>query len=79
MPLTEFESENLYTKVSLPDIITAPVERGSVLGTMSVYLNDEILCESTLIAGKTIKQKKMLEHMLDVIQVWLQLMKEPRT
>ncbi|MDD4295431.1 MAG: D-alanyl-D-alanine carboxypeptidase [Ruminiclostridium sp.] len=79
MPLTEFESENLYTKVSLPDIITAPVERGSVLGTMSVYLNDEILCESTLIAEKTIKQKKMLEHMLDVIQVWLQLMKEPKT
>lgn len=76
LPLTEYEAENLYTKISIPDTIKAPVERGANLGTISVYLNDEILCESAIIAEKSIKEKKILEFMLDVIQAWLELMIE---
>lgn len=76
LPLTEYEAENLYTKISIPDTIKAPVERGANIGTISVYLNDEILCESAIIAEKSIKEKKILEFMLDVIQAWLELMIE---
>lgn len=76
MPLTEFEAENLYTKISLPDMVKAPVEKGENIGTISVYLNDEIICESMIIAERSIKEKRMLEYMLDVFQAWLELMKE---
>lgn len=76
MPLTCYEAENLYTKISLPNIVKAPIESGEILGTISIYLNDEILCETTIKAEKTIKQKKMLEYMLDVIKVWLELVKK---
>src|SRR5690606_12340760 len=76
LPLTEYEVENLYTKISIPDIIKAPVEKGENIGTISVYLNDEILCESAIIAERSVKQKKIPEYLLDVIQAWLNLMKE---
>ncbi len=75
MPLTDYEAENLYTKISLPDKVKAPIEKGEIIGTISVYLDDEILCESTIKAVKSIKNKTILEYLLDVIQVWLGLMK----
>lgn len=37
MPLTDYEAENLYTKISLPDKVKAPIEKGEIIGTISVY------------------------------------------
>jgi len=76
MPLTESEYQNLYTKVSLPSIMMAPIKEKEFVGTLSVYLNDEILCESAIYAGKSIKKKNMLQYLVDVFIVWLKLMRE---
>ncbi len=76
MPLTDSELEKLYTKVSLFDIIQAPIEEKTVVGTISIYLEDKILCESSIRTGKAIKQKTMLEYLLDVFIIWLKLMRE---
>lgn len=76
MPLTESEYQNLYTRISLPSILMAPIIERDFVGTMSVYLNDEILCESVIRAGKSIKKKNMLEYLVDVFIAWLKLMRE---
>ncbi len=76
MPLTESEYQNLYTKVSLPDLVRAPIQEREVVGTISIYLNDMILCESVIRTGKSIKQKTIMEYFVDVFITWLKLMKE---
>lgn len=75
LPLSDAEMENLYTKISLPDHVQAPVKEKSVVGTLSVYLGDKILCESSIRAGKTIKQKTVLQYFIDVFIEWLKLIK----
>jgi len=75
MPLSDAEAENLYTKISLPDYIHAPVAEKTVVGTLSVYLDDKILCESPIRAGKSVKQKTVLQYLIDVFIEWLKLIK----
>ena len=75
LPLSDTEMANLYTKVSLPEYIQAPVTEKSVVGTLSVYLGDKILCESPIRAGKSIKQKTVLQYFIDVFIAWLELIK----
>jgi D-alanyl-D-alanine carboxypeptidase (penicillin-binding protein 5/6) len=76
MPLTESEYQSLYTRISLPSAVTAPIKERDFVGTLSVYLNNEILCESVIRAGKSIKKKNMLQYLVDVFIVWLKLMRE---
>lgn len=76
MPLTESEYQSLYTKISLPSEVIAPIRERDFVGTLSVYLNDEILCESVIRAGKSIKKKNILEYLVDVFIAWLKLMRE---
>jgi len=54
----------------------APVNERDFVGTLSVYLNDKILCESVIRAGKSVKKKNMLEYLVDVFIEWLKLMRE---
>lgn len=75
LPLSDQEVANLYTKVSLPNYIQAPIAEKSVVGTLSVYLDDKILCESSVRAGKSIKQKTILQYFIDVVIAWLKLIK----
>jgi len=75
MPLSDSEAENLYTKISLPEYVYAPVSEKTPVGTLSVYLGDEILCESPIRAGKSVKQKTVLQHLIDVFIEWMKLVK----
>lgn len=75
MPLSDSEMANLYTKISLPGYVHAPVTEKSVVGTLSVYLGDRILCESPIRAGKAVKQKTIYQYFIDVFIEWLELIK----
>jgi D-alanyl-D-alanine carboxypeptidase (penicillin-binding protein 5/6) len=75
MPITDQEKERLYRKTSLPDILYAPVQQKEAVGTVSIYLDDKILCESVIRAGKMIKQKTILHNILDVFILWLEMIK----
>lgn len=74
IPVTDEELEMLYTKVSLPQKVLAPVTERTPVGTVSVYLNDTILCESVIRTGKAVKQKTILQYFIDVIIAWMRLM-----
>lgn len=75
LPITESEKSELYTKVSLPGLLHAPIQQKEIVGTMSVYVGDKILCESVIRAGKTIQRKNMLQYVLDVFIAWFRMVK----
>ncbi len=75
MPITENEKSELYTRISMPGLLQAPVKQKEIVGTVSVYLGDKIICESVIRAGKAIKSKNMLQYVLDVFVAWFKLMK----
>lgn len=75
MPVTEAEKGKLHTRVSMLKGIHAPVKQKQIVGTVSIYLGDEILCESVIRAGKEIKQKTILQYVLDVFYCWFRMIK----
>lgn len=75
LPITTEEKNNLYTKVSLPDILHAPIQQKEAVGTLSIYVGNKILCESVIRAGKTIRQKTMPQYILDVFIALFKLFK----
>lgn len=75
LPVTESEKGELYTRISMPEFIHAPIRQKQIVGTLSVYLGDKILCESVIRAGKAIKSKNMLQYVLDVFVVWFRMVK----
>ncbi len=75
MPVTESEKACLYTKISIPKTLYAPIRQKEIVGTMSVYLGEKILCESVIRAGKAIRTKNMLQSVLDVFMAWLKMVK----
>lgn len=50
---TGLSVSDLVRKETIQDQITLPVEKGEVLGNVSYYLNDVLLCETNLVAADT--------------------------
>ena len=48
------EGELIQSKVTWNHALKAPIERGALLGTLSVYLDGELIGETGLYAGKTV-------------------------
>lgn len=75
LPVTEIEKNELYTRISLPKSLHAPIRQKQIVGTLSVFLGDEILCESVIRAGKNIQSKTVLQYILDVFIAWFKMVK----
>jgi D-alanyl-D-alanine carboxypeptidase len=56
----DIDVSNIARKVNLPESIDAPVQKGDVLGTLSLSLAGEKLGEVNLIAGEDIKRSTLL-------------------
>lgn len=52
------EALNLETKIELKRDLRAPVRKGQVLGSISVYYNKELVTGANLVAGENIKKIK---------------------
>lgn len=68
IPLTENELKSVKTIIDVPDRIDAPVEKGSKIGSIKVYLNGKLLKKTDIIAKKNIKKKNSLEKSIDYIK-----------
>lgn len=68
------EIDMLSTRVSLPAEIQAPVRKGTILGTVSVYRGDEIIGESPLIAMESAERKVFTDYLSQVVDNWLHIM-----
>lgn len=65
------EKDTLYTKISIPKKVTAPVKKGTIMGTISIYKNDSILAETSLIALNSAERKVLSDYINQVVNEWV--------
>ena len=65
----------LFTRVSLPERLTAPVQKGAILGTVSVFQGERIIAESSLIAMESVSKKTIKNYINQVIDNWFRIMR----
>ena len=68
LPLKEGELEQIYISQSLVPNLHAPVERGSYLGKIQLYIQDELLYTSNVYIDQTIKKNDVLDYMKKGLQ-----------
>ncbi len=62
--------EKLEANVDLPNIMTAPIQQGTQLGTLKIQLNGEVLIEKPLVALQTAEQAGWWSRSMDGIGLW---------
>ena len=67
------QKDMLYTRVSLPEDIMAPVKRGSVMGTVSVFQGEKIIAETSLIALNGAEKMRLADYIAKVFHQWIKL------
>jgi D-alanyl-D-alanine carboxypeptidase (penicillin-binding protein 5/6) len=67
------QKDMLYTRVSLPESIMAPVTQGSILGTVSVFQGDRIIAETSLIALQSAEKMELIDYIEKVVYEWLKI------
>jgi len=68
------EEDMLSTKVSLIAELQAPVRKGTILGTVSVYKGSGIIAESPLIAMESAEMKVFADYLSQVIDTWVHIL-----
>ncbi|HHU90571.1 MAG TPA: D-alanyl-D-alanine carboxypeptidase [Clostridiaceae bacterium] len=69
--LKHSQRDNLYTRVSLPEKVMAPVRQGSILGTISIFQGEKIIAETSLITIESAHKMDFMDYFQDVIKKWL--------
>lgn len=68
------ERDMLSTRISLVKEVEAPIRRGTILGTISVYKGDEIIGESSLIAMESADRKQFVDYLNQVVDHWVHML-----
>lgn len=68
------QKDMLFTRVSIPETVTAPVKKGSIMGTVSVYHGDRIIAETSLIAMNSAEKKELKDYIMEVFIEWSKIL-----
>jgi D-alanyl-D-alanine carboxypeptidase (penicillin-binding protein 5/6) len=69
--LKHSQRDKLYTRVSLPEKVMAPVRQGSIMGTISIFQDDKIIAETSLITIESTQKMELWDYFQNVIKKWL--------
>ncbi len=69
-PLTEDELKNIKIEISKPDFIDAPLPKGSEIGDIKIFLNNDLLFSEKIFTIDDIKPKSVLQRMKDFFNNW---------
>ena len=69
--LKHSQRDNLYTRVSLPEKVMAPVRQGAIMGTVSIFQGDRIIAETSLITIESAQKMELWDYFQNVIKKWL--------
>jgi len=69
--LKHSQRDNLYTRVSLPEKVMAPVRQGAIMGTVSIFQGDRIIAETSLITVESAQKMELWDYFQNVIKKWL--------
>lgn len=64
LPLKEGEIEEIYLSQSIVPILTAPVNRGTLLGNISLYIGEEELYKRNIYLDQEIKKNTVLDYII---------------
>ena len=64
LPLKEGEKEQIYISQSIVPNLYAPVQRGSYLGNLELYMRDELLYSKNIYLEQEITKNNVLDYML---------------
>lgn len=64
---------NINKTVSLQDTISAPIQKGQGLGTVTFSLNDEIIATTSLVSDTSVNKINLLSMTGNVIHNWFNL------
>lgn len=67
------EVDSLYTRVSLPEKVEAPVRQGTIMGTVSIFQGDRIIAETSLIAMNSAQRMRFSDYMSIAIKKWIHI------
>jgi D-alanyl-D-alanine carboxypeptidase (penicillin-binding protein 5/6) len=68
-------SSNITTNIVLNENITAPIQKGDVLGKAEFYLNDELIASTNLVSNTTIKKLNAINMYERVTGSWSRLLR----
>ena len=68
---SEEERESLRMEVNLPENVEAPVRKGEKLGIVSLFLGEEKLFETNLLAKADIRTFSFSERLYRMAEIWL--------
>ncbi len=69
-PLTEQELKNLKFVYTYPEEIEAPLEKGSEIGKVEIFLNNDLLFSEKIFTIENVKPRSMLQRMRDFFRNW---------
>lgn len=69
-PLTEKERENLRFVYSYPTVVDAPLDKGSEIGRVEIFLNNNLLFSEKIFTIEDIKPKSLLQRVQDFVRNW---------
>ncbi len=69
-PLTEKEVENLNFKYTYPQNLEAPLVKGSEIGQVEIFLNNDLLFSEKIYTIEEIKPKSIMQRMKDFFGNW---------
>ena len=69
-PLTKQEQENLRYVYSYPSVVDAPLDKGSEIGKVEIFLNNNLLFSEKIFTIEDIKPKSLLQRVQDFVRNW---------
>ena len=67
------ESKNVITNISVPDVVSAPIDAGQKIGEITFVLNNEIIGSTNIVAKEEVKKLNIGNMISNVIDNWFKL------
>ncbi|NLV88598.1 MAG: D-alanyl-D-alanine carboxypeptidase [Tissierellia bacterium] len=66
--LKEDERERLKISIEVPDIVEAPIEKGTKIGHIYAFLDGKLINKSDLIASSSVRKTNIIERLFEVFK-----------
>ena len=66
-------ANNITTNISVPDIISAPIEIGQKIGEVTYLINGEIIATTNIVAKENIEKLNFVNMCIKIIEGWFKL------
>ena len=68
--LNDSEQHKIRTKLILPDELEAPVEAGQWVGSLQIFLNNEMIEEIPIVTEQVVERRTILDFFRKMVNIW---------